>query len=190
MVAPSLIVITGGSGTGKTTLARALQERLLPDQWLHLSPDTLFYCLPRSIVDRADFANDWSKIDTQQINELTYGCVRNALQLGARVVFDCVVMTERGARQLLNAFAESDPFLVGTRCAWDERVRRTKVRGDRTLEEVRRGFETEGQFLESDCILDTTSSTPASLAEELLKHLESPARVSAWRRNQVSRGFS
>jgi chloramphenicol 3-O phosphotransferase len=183
MVPTNLIFIIGGSGTGKTTLARALQERLLPDQWFHFSPDTILYCLPKSIVDRADFLNDWSAIDTKLINELAYGCVRNTLRSGARVVFDCVVMTERRARQLLAAFAASDPFLVRTTCAWDELVRRTKVRRDRTLEEVRRGFETGGQFLEPDCVLDTTASPPSSLVDELLKHLEHRADVSAWCRN-------
>jgi chloramphenicol 3-O phosphotransferase len=183
MVPTNLIFVVGGSGTGKTTLARALQERLLPDQWFHISPDTLLYCLPKSTVDRADFANDWSAIDMKLINELTYGCVRNALRSGAPVVFDCVVMTEQRARQLLAAFAASDPFLVGTTCSWDELLRRTKVRGDRTLEEVQRGFETGGQFLEPDCVLDTTVSPPASLVDELLKHLAHRAQVSAWHRN-------
>src|SRR5262245_59026787 len=116
MIPTNLIVIIGGSGTGKTSLARALQEKLLPDPWLHLSPDTLLYCLPRPIVDRADLANDWSAIDTDMITRLAYSCVREALQSGARVVFDCVVMTERYARQLLLALADCDPFLVGTKC--------------------------------------------------------------------------
>jgi chloramphenicol 3-O phosphotransferase len=179
----NLIVIIGGSGTGKTTLARALQERLLPDPWFHLSIDTLFYCLPKTIVDQADFANNWSAIDTKLITRLAYSCVLEALRSGARVVFDQVVMTERGARQLLDVFAASDPFLVGTTCAWDELVRRTKVRGDRTLEEVRRGFETGGKFLEPDCVVETTARSPAILVDELLKHLEHRAGASAWRRN-------
>lgn len=183
MVPTNLIFIIGGSGTGKTTLARALQERLLPDQWFHISPDTLFYCLPKSIVDRADSANDWSAIDTKLVTELAYSCVREALRSGARVVFDCVVMTERRARQLLAAFAGDDPFVVATTCAWDELLRRTQVRGDRTLEEVRRGFETGGRFLEPDCVLDTTASPPAKLVDELLNHLAYRGSASAWRRN-------
>jgi chloramphenicol 3-O phosphotransferase len=183
MVPTNLIILIGGSGTGKTTLARALQERLLPDQWLHISPDTLLYCLPKSTVDRADLANDWSAIDITLIAELAHGCIREALQSGARVVFDCVVMTERRAKQLLAAFDGSDPFLVGITCAWDELLRRTKVRGDRTLEEVQRGFQTGGQFLEVDCVLDTTASPPERLADQLLSHLEHRGSASAWHRN-------
>jgi len=179
----NLIVIIGGSGTGKTTLARALQERFLPDPWFHFSTDTLLYCLPKTIVDQADLTNNWSAIDLEQINRLAYSCVHEALRSGACVVFDCVVMTERRARKLLAAFAESDPFLVETTCAWDELVRRTTVRGDRTLEEVRRGFETGGRFLEPDRVLDTSASSPASLVDVLLKNLEYRDGTSAWPRN-------
>jgi chloramphenicol 3-O phosphotransferase len=183
VVAANLIFIIGGSGTGKTTLARAFQERLLPEQWLHFSPDTLLYCFPKSLVDRADLANDWSAIDTGLINTLAHGLVRDALQSGGRVVFDCVVMSERRAKQLVRSFDTSDPFLVGTTCTWNELVRRTTLRGDRTLAEVRRGFETSGQFLDVDCVLDTTADRPAKLVDDMLGHLQRPAGPSAWQRN-------
>jgi chloramphenicol 3-O-phosphotransferase len=173
--ADNLIFIIGGSGTGKTTLARELQERLLPEQWFHFSPDTLLYGLPKSLVDRADLVNDWSAIDQELINTLAYGLVRNALHSGGRVVFDCV--------HLLTSFATSNPFLVGTTCAWKELVRRTSLRGDRTLAEVQRGFEMSGQFLDVDCVLDTSAKSPAQLVDDLLEGLANQVGTSAWQRN-------
>ncbi|MBK1791934.1 phosphotransferase-like protein [Persicirhabdus sediminis] len=39
---PSVIVIYGASSSGKTCLAKAIQEELLPSVWLSFSLDSIF----------------------------------------------------------------------------------------------------------------------------------------------------
>jgi predicted kinase len=71
---------------GKSGLARALQEELLPEHCLHFSVDSIFYCLPRSIVLRVDKQNDHSAVDSRVIIEAAYACARTLLNLGHRIV--------------------------------------------------------------------------------------------------------
>src|SRR5262245_5480779 len=101
MSTDKLVVLFGGSGSGKSTLARALQEQLLPGSWLHFSMDTILYCLPPSVVEAANDQNDWSGIDMQATRRSGYACLRALLESGNRVIFDCVLMAERGARELV-----------------------------------------------------------------------------------------
>src|SRR4030095_6738086 len=150
-----LVVITGSSGVGKSTLARALQERLLPDRWLHFSVDTIFYCLPRSVVLRADQQNDWSLVDSRAIVSAAYACTRTLLDLGHRVIFDAVILTENGAKELLRAFDGLDPLLVELTCSWNEIERRTIARGDRTLAEAEHGYRNAGGYLKADHVFDS-----------------------------------
>ena len=162
-----LVVIEGCSGSGKSSLARALQERLLPRQWLHFSVDTVLYCLPGPVLDRANLQNDWSAVDTGAVTRAAYGCLGVLLEQGNAVIFDCVVMTERRARDMLIALQAHRPMLVRLTCSWDEIRRRTLARGDRTLEEAEHGFRSSGLHLVADHEFDTTHRSPAEIAAEL-----------------------
>jgi chloramphenicol 3-O phosphotransferase len=182
MHSDQFIVLTGGSGTGKSTLARALQEQLLSDQWLHFSTDSILYCLPQSTLDAANNRNDWSKIDVQGVRRSAYACLRTLLEAGNRVIFDCVVMTDGGARELLVALRDFRPLLIGLTCTWEEIKRRTVTRGNRTVEEAEHGFRTSGHHLDPDRTIDTTSRDPADVTREVLSMLRSHGR-DAWKRN-------
>jgi chloramphenicol 3-O phosphotransferase len=167
----NLIVISGGSGTGKSTLCRALQEALLPDVWLHLSVDTILYCLPQTILDRANQKNDWSSVDIQLTCSTAYACVNVLLSAGHKVIFDCVVLTEKRADAMLSAFKEHRPILVGLSCSWEEIRRRTLERGDRTLEEAEYGFLNAGKYLAHHYTFETTSMPSEVIASQLARRL-------------------
>ena len=183
-----LVVIVGGSGTGKSTLARALQERLLPAQWLHFSVDTILYCLPASIVEKADCQNDWSLVDTHSVTRAAYACLRALLDDKQRVIFDCVVMTERGARELLLGLGTYRPILIELTCSWEETARRTLARGDRTLDEAEHGFKTARLHLQTDYTFDTTTRTASELASAVLEACQEQTLHSAWEKNLVRFG--
>ena len=162
-----LIVITGSSGVGKSTLARALQEELLPDQWLHFSVDTIFYCLPRSVVLRVDHENDRSLVDAKAIVTGAYACARTLLDLAHKVIFDAVILTEKGAQEMLRAFDGFDPLLVELTCSWEEIEKRTLARGDRTLAEAEHGYRNAGGRLDAHYTFDSTSASAEQIAAQI-----------------------
>jgi chloramphenicol 3-O phosphotransferase len=162
-----LIVITGSSGVGKSTLARALQEELLPDHWLHFSVDTIFYCLPRSVVRRVDHENDRSMVDAKAICTGAYACAGTLLDLAHKVIFDAVILTEKGAQEMLRAFDGFDPLLVELTCSWEEIEKRTLARGDRTLAEAEHGYRNAGGRLGTHHTFDSTSASAEQIAAQL-----------------------
>lgn len=180
---PRLIVITGGSGTGKSTLAKALQEQFLPDTWLRFSVDAVLECLPSSLLDSVNLRNDWSLIDRQGIKRSAYACLSALLDDGNRVLFECVVMTEPVARGLLVALRPHRPVLIGLTCALEETRRRTLARRDRTLEEAELGFKTAALHLQPDHAVDTTACDSVQTARELIASMRRQPQHDAWELN-------
>lgn len=185
MSEPRLIVLTGGSGVGKSTLARELQRELLPDCWLHYSVDTVLACYPAELQAQANQHNDWSGIDVKKLLRSSYAGLRVLLEQGHAVIFDAVVMTERAAGELVLSLPELPVLWVQLHCHWPELRRRTLARGDRSLAEAERGFHHADGHLEVDLRLNSGSQEPRPLA---LAVREALSRVheseGAWRRNQ------
>ncbi len=168
---PRLVVITGSSGVGKSSLAQALQEALLPAHWLHFSVDTLFYCLPRSVVARADQHNDWAAVDSRTLVASAHACVQTLLGRGHDVIFDAVVTSRTGEEALAMAFAGHPCLRVHLGCTWEEIERRTLARGDRTLAEARHGHQNVVRPSVHHHHFDTTGRQARDIAVELVELL-------------------
>ena len=169
MPQPNLILITGSSGVGKSTLAKALQEELLPARWLSFSVDSIFYCLPQTVVLKVDQQNDHSAVDSRVIVESAYACTRTLIDQGHQVIFDAVILSAKGANDLLNAFAQYRPLLVNLTCTWAETARRTIARSNRTLAEAEHGHCNANGHLDADLTLDSTATSPEWLAIQVAK---------------------
>lgn len=174
-----LIILEGSSGSGKSALALALQESLLPGIWLSFSMDTLIYTLPPSVLRRCNSANDWSGVDGRAIGAAALRCLRALVECGNRVIFDLCIPDRLYAETFQADLRDLSPVTVGVRCAWPEIERRTLQRADRSMEEAERTFKQQHTLQNYDLILDTTAMNPEEAAAACLasfQHLLDPPR--------------
>jgi chloramphenicol 3-O phosphotransferase len=163
-----LIILEGPSGSGKSSLSRALQESLLPGIWLGFSMDTLIYTLPPSVLHRCNTANDWSGVDGRAIGAAALRCLKALVECGNNVIFDLCIPNSKYADAFHADIQDLSPVKVGVRCDWQEIERRTLHRADRSLEEAERTFNLQHAFQDYDLVIDTTAISPDAAAAECL----------------------
>ncbi|WP_052573886.1 AAA family ATPase [Haloferula sp. BvORR071] len=166
--ASKLIILEGPSGSGKSSLAAALQESLLPGIWLGFSMDTLIYTLPPSVLHRCNTANDWSGVDGRAIGAAALACLRALVECGNKVIFDLCIPSRQYADTFQAGIQDLSPVKVGVRCDWQEIERRTRHRADRSIEEAERTFKHQHPFPDYDFMIDTTGIGPDAAAMECL----------------------
>ncbi|WP_043474100.1 chloramphenicol phosphotransferase CPT [Kitasatospora sp. MBT66] len=131
-----VIVLNGGSSSGKTTLARTLQN-LLPGPWLAFSVDTLVDALPARLRDGAEgIAVDTEAVtvgDTFRLLDTAWAHGIAAMaRAGARVVVDDVFLGGPASQQRWrDALDGLEVLWVGVHCAPETAAAREAARGDR-----------------------------------------------------------
>jgi len=166
------IILCGPSSSGKTTLAKALQETLLPAVWLAFSVDSIVYSLPGSVLERCNQANDWTGVDGNALFAGALGCVRALTANGNSVIFDAVVTSDSAAGQLIAETADANPFVVALTCPWSELKRRTLARGDRTIGEAAFSFNHAAGHLRYHLEINTAHLAPQEAAEALIEEYQ------------------
>lgn len=132
-----VIVLNGGSSSGKTAIARCLQA-VLPQPWLRLSVDDLVEALPPSLLDQG------SGIAFGDNGEVSVGGGFRAAEAawmaglaamaraGARIIWDDVFLGGAASQQRTRAgLAGLDVLWVAVRCDPEIAARREIARGDR-----------------------------------------------------------
>ncbi|MCP2263388.1 chloramphenicol phosphotransferase CPT [Promicromonospora thailandica] len=174
-----VIVLNGGSSSGKSTIARALQE-LLPEAWLSLSVDTLVDAMPARLTAGGDgigFADDGVVDVGPDFMALQDAWITGLVAMaraGAHLVVDDVFLGG-GASQhrWLAALGDVPTVWVGVRCDPAVAARREAARGDRVAGMAAQQADVVHRGVAYDLEVDTSRAEAADCARAIAAHLRS-----------------
>lgn len=183
MATGKIILISGASSAGKTTLAREVQQRLAEPFW-HFSIDHLRDggVLPLARIQSGEFA--WSQL-RPAFFEGFHRAVEAIATAGNNLVVEHIVETEAWMTRLVRLLSPYDVFFIGLHCPLPELERREQLRGDRRRGEARRDFESIHGFATYDLELDSTQPADQN-ATTLIEAWVARSRPSAFDRMAAS----
>jgi chloramphenicol 3-O phosphotransferase len=175
-----VVILNGTSSSGKTSLARALQDRL-GGWWLLFGIDTLILSMPWQRFGTADghTIHRDGTIDIgpgwRRAHDRWRAAIGALVREGADVILDEVFLeaAEDQARWR-QTFAGGSVLWVGVRCDVEVAAAREAARGDRrpNMARVQAGIVHEG--VDYDLDVDTTHLSPEEAADEVVAALTPP----------------
>jgi chloramphenicol 3-O phosphotransferase len=176
-VTTQVIVLNGGSSSGKSGIARCLQE-VLPDPWLALGVDTFIQTMPLALraSDRAiEIAADGEVVIGPEFRTLETAWIEGVAAMaraGARVVVDEVFLGGAASqRRWQTALGGLDVLWVGVRCESAVASGREVARGDRVPGMAVAQADLVHLEVVYDLEVDTTRTESIQCARHIASHL-------------------
>jgi chloramphenicol 3-O phosphotransferase len=183
-----VVYLNGTAGSGKSTVARGLQERW-PEPVLHVGLDFMTGAMPRRFLGHgadADLGARWVvgddgrlvRIDAGPFGErLLRGIPRLAAALaraGNHVLVDDVLLYPWRLADVAAALTGVDAHLVEVRCRPDTAVKRLREREpDRPSGHTEAYYAATYENERYDLRLDTDAASSEACADALVRHLRS-----------------
>jgi chloramphenicol 3-O phosphotransferase len=168
-----IIVLNGGSSSGKSSIARALQE-ILPDLWLTFGVDVFIDALPgkgESARSGLVLEPDGSVTVTpafRAAQDIWYEGLAAMAGRGAFLILDEVLLTGGvGQRRLLDALSGLDVLWAGVHCDADVAAGREASRPDRVAGMARTQALAVHADVAYDVEVDTTTRSAVACARQI-----------------------
>jgi chloramphenicol 3-O phosphotransferase len=176
---PGVIVLNGGSSSGKSSIATRLQRRL-DGTWLTLGIDDLIRALSHGPADTTaggtlEFMSDGSIVVGAAFREAERGWYEGLgamARVGAGVIVDEVFLDGGKSQTRLRIALEGLSVLwVGVRCQAAVAESRELQRSDRNIGLARHQAERVHQGVSYDLVVDTSATAPDECALAIVEWL-------------------
>lgn len=172
-----VIVLNGGSSSGKTSLARQLQG-VLPGAWLTLGVDTFVDALPPALQTSEagiTFAPDGQIEMGETFRRLDLAWSRGVAEMarsGAQVIVDEVFLGGAASQERWRSALQGlDVLWVGVRCDAETAERRERERPDRVPGMARLQAESVHLGVQYDLEVNTAQADTAASAEQIAERV-------------------
>jgi chloramphenicol 3-O phosphotransferase len=174
-VATQVIVLNGGSSSGKSGIARCLQA-VLPDPWLVFGVDTLIQAMPAaSRLSGIEFAPDGAVIVRPEFRALEAAWIEGVAAMaraGARIILDEAFLGGAASQQRWKkALGPLEVLWVGVRCDSAVAAGREIARGDRVTGLAAAQAEVVHRGVVYDLEVDTTRTEALDCARAIAARL-------------------
>ena len=173
-----MIVLNGGSSSGKSGIARCLQA-ILPDPWLTLGTDTLVQAMPvpaRTSPALIEFAADGAVIVGPEFRRLEAAWIEGIAAMaraGARIILDEAFLGGAASqRRWQNALGALPVLWVGVRCDGAVAAAREIARGDRITGMAASQAELVHHGVRYDLQVDTTHTEALDCARAIAARVQ------------------
>ena len=175
-----VIVLNGGSSSGKSGIARCLQA-ILPDPWLAFGTDNLIQAMPMSLQTSAagiEFAQDGGVIVGPEFRTLEAAWIAGIAAManaGARIIVDEVFVGGAASQQRWkNALGALPVLWVAVRCDATVAAGRELARGDRIIGMAASQAALVHRGIVYDLQVDTTHTEALECAQAIAAYAQSP----------------
>jgi chloramphenicol 3-O phosphotransferase len=176
-VTTQVIVLNGGSSSGKSGIARCLQA-VLPDPWLTFGVDTLIDAMPlssRTSEAGIEFGPDGAVVVGPRFRELEAAWLTGLAamaQAGARIIIDDAFLGGAASQERYRTALDALEVLwVGVRCEAAVAEAREIARGDRVIGMAASQAEIVHRGVVYDIEVDTTHTEALECARAIAARL-------------------
>ena len=191
MATGKIIVLNGTSSSGKTSIARALQD-LLDEPFLDAGIDRFLWTLPRRYLDRPlwdevlGLATEAGPVGHRLMSGM-HQAIAALSRAGNNVVAAHVLVEPVWLDECARLFSALPALFVGVHCPLEVLEQREAARKDRTLGQARAQFHLVHRHAVYDLEVDSSVASAEACALQIKRHLAAGSPPDAFKRLRQAR---